>query len=208
MGNAALNDAESIGTVGVNEVSTVTVDATSGNWTLTFDGQTTGSIAFDAATSAVESAIEALSNVAADDITCTGGPGDEGGTTPYVITFAGSVAGATHTITVADVDLSGGGASVSIEETTAGVARAAGTARVPRGKMVVVQLDFDADAAGDVTIEGSLDGSGFDVLATSTAVASTTELVHLVDLPVNVLKVDPTAMTGGLCTMSYSEWRE
>lgn len=206
-GEGALNDEVSIGTVGTNEVSTVTVDATSGNWTLTFDGQTTGSIAFDAATSAVETAIEALSNVTAGDITCTGGPGDSGGTTPYVITFAGTVAGATHTISVADVDLAGGGATVSIAETTAGVARAAGTANVSRSRNVVVQLEYDSEAAGDVTISGSLDGSNFDVLATDTAVASTTALVHLVDLPVKTLKVDPTALTAGLVTMSYAEWK-
>ncbi len=59
-----------------NEVQRVTITGTptGGSFTLTFNGQTTAAIAYNAAASAVQSALEALSNVASGDVTCTGGP--------------------------------------------------------------------------------------------------------------------------------------
>lgn len=206
-----LSDPTSIGTVGTNEVTTVTVDATGGNWTYTVAGDTTASNAWNISAAALVTAIEATTGVTAGDITVTGGPGDSGGTTPYVITHGGTLAGANQTVSVADVDLSGGASTVTAVETTAGVARAAGTAQVSGSDIVVVQIDYDADAAGDVTIHGSLEpavsATNFDVLATDTAVASTTALVHLTDMPISALKVDSTALTAGLATITYSEWK-
>lgn len=45
-----------------------------GNWTITFNGQTTANIAAAATAAAIQSAIEALANVEPGDITVTGGP--------------------------------------------------------------------------------------------------------------------------------------
>lgn len=60
----------------VNEVQTLTITGTptGGTFTLTFNGQTTAGIAFNAAASAVQTALIALSNVAAGDVVCAGGP--------------------------------------------------------------------------------------------------------------------------------------
>jgi hypothetical protein len=71
---------------GTAEVQTVTITGTptGGTFTLTFDGQTTANIAYNAANSAVLSALEALSNLAPGDVAVTGGPGPG---TPYVVTF-------------------------------------------------------------------------------------------------------------------------
>jgi hypothetical protein len=68
----------------------ITGTPTGGTFTLTFDGQTTAGIAYNAIASAVKTALEALSNVEADSITATGGalPG-----TPVVVTFGGQWAG-------------------------------------------------------------------------------------------------------------------
>lgn len=75
----------------VNEVQTLTITGTptGGTFTVTFDGQTTGAIAYNADAATVETAIEALSNVGAGNATCSGGalPG-----TPVVITFTGALA--------------------------------------------------------------------------------------------------------------------
>ena len=88
---------------------TVTVDATAGNFTITFNGQTTASISESAAASAVQSALEALSNVAVGELLVTGSAGG-----PYTITAAGTLANTSgHVLTVADVDLTGGGDSVT-----------------------------------------------------------------------------------------------
>jgi len=61
---------------GVNEVQTITITGTptGGTFALTFDGQTTAGIAFDASAAVVDAALEALSNIAAGDVACTGGP--------------------------------------------------------------------------------------------------------------------------------------
>src|SRR4051812_25199717 len=49
-------------------------NATGGTYTLTFDGQTTAPLAFNATAAQVDSALEALSNVGANQIQTSGGP--------------------------------------------------------------------------------------------------------------------------------------
>ncbi len=73
---------------GTDEVQTVTITGspTGGTYTLTFSGQTTSAIAYNATASAVQSALEALSNIASGDITCGGGPHPG---TPITVTFGG-----------------------------------------------------------------------------------------------------------------------
>lgn len=69
----------------------VKVDATAGQFKLVLDpddaNQTTADIAFNAAPAAVKAAIVAEDVVEADEVDVTGGPGNAGGTTPYVVTF-------------------------------------------------------------------------------------------------------------------------
>lgn len=73
---------------GTDEVQTVTITGTptGGTFTLTFDGQTTSSIAYNAAATAVQTALLALSNISPGDVTVGGGPGPG---TPYTVTFGG-----------------------------------------------------------------------------------------------------------------------
>lgn len=73
---------------GTDEVQTVTITGspTGGTYTLTFSGQTTASIAYNATASAVQSALEALSNIAVGDVTCAGGPHPG---TPVTVSFGG-----------------------------------------------------------------------------------------------------------------------
>jgi hypothetical protein len=65
-----------------NEVQEISVFGSGGTFTLTFDGQTTGSISYGATAATVETALEGLSNIT--DVTVTGtGTGED----PYVVTF-------------------------------------------------------------------------------------------------------------------------
>lgn len=59
-----------------NEVQRVTITGTptGGTFTLTYDGQTTAAIAYNAIASEVQSKLEALSNIDVGDVTVTGGP--------------------------------------------------------------------------------------------------------------------------------------
>lgn len=72
---------------GTAEAQTVTVTGTptGGSFTLTYNGQTTAAIAYNATASAVQSALNALGSVGASGVTVTGGPGPG---TPWVVTFA------------------------------------------------------------------------------------------------------------------------
>jgi hypothetical protein len=78
---------------GVDEVQTITITGTptGGTYTLTFSGQTTSAIPYNATASAVQSALEALSNIAAGDVLCAGGPHPG---TPVTATFGGNYDGA------------------------------------------------------------------------------------------------------------------
>jgi hypothetical protein len=69
----------------VAEVQKVTISGapTGGTFTLTFDGQTTDAIAYNATAATVQAALEALSNVSSATVT-----GDAGG--PWTVTFGGS----------------------------------------------------------------------------------------------------------------------
>jgi hypothetical protein len=74
-----------------NEVQTVTITGTptGGTFTLTYAGQTTAAIAYNAAAAAVKAALVALSNIGSADVAVTGGPGPG---TPWVVTFQGNLA--------------------------------------------------------------------------------------------------------------------
>jgi hypothetical protein len=102
---------------------TLKVDASAGQFKLSFRGQTTADIEFNASAAAVQSALQALSTVGAGNATVTGGPGNEGGTTPYVITFAGALNNAPMPLISAaagTTPLSGAGATASVTNTTTG----------------------------------------------------------------------------------------
>jgi hypothetical protein len=85
-----------------NEVQTLRIKGSSGAFSLTFSGQTTGLIPFDAPASgagSVEAALNALANISAGggSVSVTGGPVDVAGATPYVVTFDGGPrAGVNH----------------------------------------------------------------------------------------------------------------
>lgn len=109
------------GTNGTNEQQTVTVTGTPAGGTiqLTFNGYTTAGIAYNAAASAVKSALEALPNIATDEVAVTGGPGPG---TPWVVEFKGKYASSNVTQMTAINNLTGGSSpTVAVTTTTPGV---------------------------------------------------------------------------------------
>ncbi|MFC8008666.1 hypothetical protein [Streptomyces cinereoruber] len=73
-----------------SEVQSVTVtgNPTGGSFTLTYSGQTTATIPYDATALRVQDALEALSNIAPGDVVVDGQPAG-----PYYVRFAGALAG-------------------------------------------------------------------------------------------------------------------
>lgn len=97
---------------GTNAVQTVTVAATAGTFTLSFQGHTTAALAFDATPAAVQSALETLPPIGAGNVAVSG---------TYAVTFVNRLGLNPMPLLVADsAGLAGGTASVVT--TTAGVA--------------------------------------------------------------------------------------
>ena len=74
------------GSAGLNEKQRYSFQTTptGGTYTLTFDGQTTGAIAYNASAATVQTALEALSNIAPGDVTVSGAY-----TSAFIVEFAG-----------------------------------------------------------------------------------------------------------------------
>ncbi len=106
---------------GTNEIQSLKVQATGGTWKLTFEGKQTAAIEWNATAAKVKAALEALANIAKGDVKVTGGPGDEGGTKPYVVTFEGGYADKNVGSLVADATaLTGGEHKITVTTSTAG----------------------------------------------------------------------------------------
>ena len=94
---------EAIGSV-IDNLQTVALGSPSaGDFTLTYKGQTTATIAFDAAASAVQSALALLSTIPSGDVAVTGSAGG-----PYSVIFSGSLAQDTTAMTGSGAGLTGG----------------------------------------------------------------------------------------------------
>jgi hypothetical protein len=107
------------GNASEGQTVTITGTPTGGTFTLTLAGQTTAAIAYNATAAAVQTALEALSNVNVGDVTVTGGPGPG---TPYVVAFGGQYAGEDMPqMTASGASLTGGTSpAVGVTTTTAG----------------------------------------------------------------------------------------
>lgn len=99
---------------------TLTGGPTGGTFTLTFEGQTTAGIAYNANNAAVVAALEALSNIGVGDVAVTGGalPG-----TPITVEFQGALANSDRQqMTGSGAALTGGSANISVtQEAVTGV---------------------------------------------------------------------------------------
>jgi hypothetical protein len=101
-----------------NEVQTATVTGgpTGGTFTLTYSGQTTAAIAYNAPAATVQAALIALSNLAPGDVVVTGAAGG-----PYTLAFGGTLLGDNVASLTATASLTGGTTpGVTMATTTAG----------------------------------------------------------------------------------------
>jgi hypothetical protein len=118
LGQAMVDDIQ----MSTNEVQRVAITGspTGGTFRLTFDGQTTAGIAYNANAAAVQAALEALPNITPGDVLCTGGtlPG-----TPVDVEFRGQYRQTNVPAMTADgTGLTGGSSpTVTVTTVTAGV---------------------------------------------------------------------------------------
>ncbi|MGW6008675.1 hypothetical protein [Streptomyces sp. NPDC055210] len=104
-----------------NEVQQVAITGgpTGGTYTLTYAGQTTAGIAWNATAAAVRSALAALSNVGNGNVSASGGPHPG---SPVLVTFTGALAGTdVAQMTASAAGLTGGSTpAVNVTTTTPG----------------------------------------------------------------------------------------
>lgn len=106
---------------GTDDRQTVSFTGTvsGGNWSLTFNGVTSGNIAYNASAATVQTALQAMSSIGTGNVLVTGGPGPA---TPYVLTFAKNLGGTyQNNATVTNVSLTGSSPNVTIAHTINGV---------------------------------------------------------------------------------------
>lgn len=108
----------------LDEVQTVTITGspTGGTFTLTFGGQTTAGIAYNAAASAVQTALQALSSIGSNNCTVTGSAGG-----PYTVTFIGALANASQALMTANGASLTGGTSPGVTIARVQAGQASGT---------------------------------------------------------------------------------
>lgn len=200
---AALPASLTIG--GVREVQTVTITGapTGGTFTLTLSGQTTDAIAYNATAAAVASAVAALSNVGAGNVTATGGPLPG---TAVALTFAPQL-GNVEQMTASAAGLTGGTApAVSVTTTTEGTPIE--LAALPSGYTDIGLVTKDAGYSfgnqwemSQTTSHGFSDPTRRDILSNTSTVGFTAqetkrrvlEMFH----NVNLSSVAPTNATAG-----------
>lgn len=101
----------------------LTVKATGGQFKLSFQGKTTTDLKFDASAAEVQAALQNLTSVGPQGIVVSGGPGDETGTAPYLLTFGAALKDSPQPLVVAAngaSPLSGGSATAQVAGTQAG----------------------------------------------------------------------------------------
>ncbi len=110
---------------GTSQVTTLTITGgpTGGNYKVAINGGAeTANVAHNATGATLQTAVEALSYIAAGDVTITGGAGG-----PYVMTFGGALADQDVTVTTSETFSGGTAEAITPEVTTPAVAGAVAT---------------------------------------------------------------------------------
>lgn len=133
---------------GTNEVQTVTVTGTptGGTYTLTYSGQTTAAIAYNATAASVKDALEDLSNINAGSLTVAGGPHPG---TAITVAFGGSQFEGSDVAQMTATGSFTGGSSPAVAVTTTTTSSSTGTVNG-----VSIAAQYYADAAAGTTIPG------------------------------------------------------
>ena len=139
-------------TTAIDEVVTISDanDPCSGTFTLSFGGQTTSALQWDSTAEEIDTALEALSTIGENEVICSGGPLPDDITITFDNALGGQNVGA---ITFTDVDLVPTGTAVyEITVTTAGSGLVYGSS------IATIQTAIDALSnveSGDITVSGA-----------------------------------------------------
>lgn len=178
------------GGYGTQEVQTITVNAAGGTYTITWNAQTTSAIAYNATAGTVQTALEALSNIAPGDVVVTGGVGAAGGGTPYTLTWSASLGNvAAPTTNVGS--LTGGAGTAAVVTVTPGVLL--GTAA---GKNTTAP--FIANKLSTLEVTSGIDGTGtaYTIALTGGSLTISNNVSYLTPANLGVVNLPATYFTG------------
>ncbi len=164
----------------VNEVQTVSIpdNTLGGTFTLDYDGQETGNIAYDADAATVDAALENLSNIGVGDVAVTGGPGPD---TDWIVEFTSTLAGAPQVDLIADGALLSG-ADVTVSETQGG-----------SGSQNEIQTISIPNTISDGTLTLTYNGQTTGTIAYNANAATVKSTLEAL----TNIEVDDVAVTGG-----------
>ncbi|MFI0156221.1 hypothetical protein [Streptomyces lydicus] len=163
-----------------SETQTVTISGspTGGTFTLTFSGQTTSAIAYNATAATVQAALEALSNVAPGDVTVTGNAGG-----PYTVVFGGAYLSDDVAQMTASGSFTGGSSpAVAVTTSTAGGAATASDGSQILAGFLVDHIFFNpgsTKAAGALLWRGEVYAAKLPIPMDPTNVASVAPGVNI-----------------------------
>ncbi|MFF1298150.1 MULTISPECIES: hypothetical protein [unclassified Streptomyces] len=166
-----------------NEVQTLTVTGspTGGTFTITWSGQTTTALAYNATAAQVQAALEALSNIAPGDVVVTGNAGG-----PWTLTWGGTQLGENVAAPTTTESFTGGTTpDITIATTTAGgTAATADGADVFKG-FLFTEVSFypgSTKCAAPLMVHGQIDPSKLPVAFDPTDVpaGSNTQFIYKV----------------------------
>lgn len=143
-------------TEAVQGAVSITVKAKKGTFVVSVEGDETGDVKFNATKEELLAALENLGAVDSGDFTVTGGPGDELGTKPYVITAVadGQYAGANFpTFTTDDTKLEEGAETAAVAVKTVGTDEAVNPDAVQRGTGLADRTEDVSPLTGDSPAE-------------------------------------------------------
>lgn len=192
-----------------NEVQSIRIgnSPTGGTFTLTFDGQTTAGIAYNADQYAIQTALEALSNISSGDVLVLGSA------TSFTVQYTGNLAEANQPLILINIaNLTGGNNTISVETITPGVdgvnevqkislgASTSGTFTLSYDGVETGNIAYNASAATVQTALEAVLGSG-NVSCSGGALPGTdvsaTFIGDLAGVAVNTLVGDGSSLSGG-----------
>ncbi|NEC20489.1 hypothetical protein [Streptomyces parvus] len=166
-----------------NEVQTLTVTGapTGGTFTITWSGQTTAALAYNATAAQVQAALEALSNIVPGDVTVTG---EAGG--PWTLTWGGTQLGEDVAAPTTTESFTGGTSpDITIATTTAGGTAASATGADVFVGFLFTEVSFfptSTKCAAPLMVHGQIDVAKLPVAFDPTDVpaGSNTQFVYKV----------------------------
>jgi hypothetical protein len=157
--------------LGVNDVQTVTITGTptGGTFTLTFNGQTTAAIAYNASAAALQTALQALARIGSGNIDCTSGPLPG---TAVAVRFKDALGVAPQPVMSASSALTGGSSpAISIAHTTTGAYGDPIMMRVETGPFGAFPNMVRINAIEVYLTKGASDATGLDPQETDVSIA-------------------------------------